>query len=239
MTTPPDPRAQARTTRTADIVAAARRQLGEVGPSALSLRSVARELGIAPSAVYRYFSGRDHLLTALVLEGYQGLGAAVVQADEALRCEAVRERWRTVWLTARGWALEHPHEYALLYGSPVLGYAAPAETTGPATLVVGRLARVALDARALGLSGPLAAPAPGPGLAQDVEGVLGLLPGMGLEVPEGLPGELVLEVLAAWTTLFGALSFELFGHYANSVEHPEEHLRRLADVAADRLGLPD
>lgn len=202
-------------------------------------QGVARRPKTSVVPLYRYFSGRDHLLTALVLEGYQGLGAAVVGADETLPREALRVRWRTVWLTARGWALEHPHEYALLYGSPVLGYAAPAETTGPATLVVGRLAGVALDAHALALLvDPVPQPPPDPGLARDVDGVLALLPGMGLQAPDGVPAGLVLEVLAAWTTLFGALSFELFGHYENSVGHPEEHLRRLADVAADRLGLP-
>ncbi len=50
---------------TAEILAVARRHLAEEGAAALSLRSVARDLEMAPSALYRYFDGRNALLSAL------------------------------------------------------------------------------------------------------------------------------------------------------------------------------
>ena len=53
-----------------EIIVAARVQLGTEGAGALSLRAVARELGMASSAVYRYFKSRDELLTALIVEAY-------------------------------------------------------------------------------------------------------------------------------------------------------------------------
>ncbi len=235
-------RDRARQVRTTEIVEAARRQLGEVGPAALSLRSVARELGIAPSAVYRYFAGRDAILTALVLEGYQRLGAAVVEADERRPRTDVLARWRGCWLAARDWAVAHPHEYALLYGSPVLGYDAPPETTGPAVLVVLRLARVVSDAQQLGLTTapaePVASSELGEELLADARRALDALATLGEELPGPVSPTVVLEVIAAWTTLFGAISFELFGHYTGSVAHHPEHLTRLADGHARRLGLP-
>src|SRR5215211_5359016 len=66
---------------TAEIADAARRQLAEVGAAAVSLRAVARELGMASSAVYRYFPSRDELLTRLIIDGYDALGAAAESAD--------------------------------------------------------------------------------------------------------------------------------------------------------------
>ncbi|GAA5018869.1 hypothetical protein GCM10025734_71250 [Kitasatospora paranensis] len=74
------PRERARVEFTRDIKQVARRQLAEVGAAALSLRAVSRELGLAsPSALYRYFPGRDALLTALIVDSY----AAVSEAAES------------------------------------------------------------------------------------------------------------------------------------------------------------
>src|SRR3954466_2411468 len=92
---------------------AARRQLAEVGAAALSLRAVARELGMASSALYRYFPSRDDLLTRLIVDGYDALGAAAESADDP--AATPRERWLAVCRAVRAWARAHPHEYALLY----------------------------------------------------------------------------------------------------------------------------
>src|SRR5271154_6561131 len=110
----------------ADIASEARRQLAEVGAGALSVRAVARQLGMASSAMYRYFPSRDELLTALIVEGYDAL-ADVAEAAAAAGGGNVK-RFRTVCRAVRGWALAHPHEYALLYGSPIPGYQAPGLT---------------------------------------------------------------------------------------------------------------
>ena len=97
---------------------------------------------MASSAIYRYFPSRDDLLTALIIDGYNAVGEAVENADAAVPREDHGGRWLAVCHAVRDWALAHPHEYALLYGSPVPGYQAPADTVPAAirdTLVYGRI----------------------------------------------------------------------------------------------------
>lgn len=124
-------RAIARRELTAAIVASARRQLAEIGPAALSVRAVTRDLGMASSAVYRYFPSRDELLTELLVVIYGELAERLHEADADLARDDLAGRWRTLGRTLRGWALDAPHEYAFLYGSPVPGYAAPQPRSRP------------------------------------------------------------------------------------------------------------
>ena len=78
-------RARARADITREIVQCARRHLDSEGAAGLSLRAVARELGMVSSAVYRYVPSRDALLTMLLLEGYAGLGATAEAAEGRAR----------------------------------------------------------------------------------------------------------------------------------------------------------
>ncbi|MGD7705871.1 TetR/AcrR family transcriptional regulator [Microlunatus sp. Y2014] len=238
----PTPRQRARAAMTADVIAEARRQLGVVGAAGLSVRSVTRELGIAPSAVYRYFASRDHLLTAVIIDSYDRLGDAVTGADARLPTEDVGARWLTSYRSTRAWSVAHPHEYGLLYGTPLIGYAAPSDTIAPATRVVIQMARVVIDAQRLGLRGEVrdeVDPLPTESLRADAASTLASLPRFGIDDPAGVTEADVVRIIRAWTELFGTISFELFGHYANSVEHPGDHLDVLARAAAVRLGLPD
>ena len=107
---------------TEEIKATARRHLAEGGAANLSLRAVARDLGMVSSAIYRYVPSRDDLLTALIIDAYDSLGEAAETAHAADADAAPAQRWVTVCEAVRGWALAHPHEYALIYGSPVPGY---------------------------------------------------------------------------------------------------------------------
>src|SRR3712207_1688537 len=145
---PPTVRDRVRAEVTAEITAVARRQLAEVGAAGLSLRAVAREVGMASSAVYRYFASRDELLTRLIIDGYDALGAAAEDADDPEA--APQERWLEVCRAVRTWARTHPHEYALLYGSPVPGYAAPRDTVPAAARVGVVLGRILGDAASSG-----------------------------------------------------------------------------------------
>src|SRR3712207_6501458 len=147
-------RERVRAELTAEITAAARRQLAEVGAAALSLRAVARELGMASSALYRYFPSRDDLLTRLIVDGYDALGAAAEDADDPE--ESARDRWTAVCRAVRTWARAHPHEYALLYGSPVPGYRAPRDTVPAASRVGVVLGRIVGDAARDGALPPTA-----------------------------------------------------------------------------------
>ncbi len=131
-------RARARTEITTAIKDEARRQLAAEGAAKLSLRAVARELGMVSSALYRYFPSRDDLLTALIIDAYDAIGEAAEKAHGAAAGAEPAERWVAVCEAVRAWALAHPHEYALIYGSPVPGYAAPQDTV-PAAARVGRV----------------------------------------------------------------------------------------------------
>ena len=135
-------RARAEVTR--QILDAARRHLATDGASGLSLRAIARELGVSSSAVYRYVASRDELLTRLMVAAYDALGVAAETAEAAVARDDLPGRWAAVCHAVRAWARAHPHEYALVYGTPVPGYAAVSATIAPAaripTLLLGILA---------------------------------------------------------------------------------------------------
>ncbi len=143
---------------TGEILAAARAHLAREGAAALSLRSIARELGMAPSALYRYFSSRDALLSALILGAYGSLADQAEHASEAAyaREEGAMARWVAVPRAMRSWAYGHPHEWGLIFGSPVPGYEAPTETITPYTRLAQALVRPIIEAHQHGSCGELA-----------------------------------------------------------------------------------
>jgi AcrR family transcriptional regulator len=218
-------RARVRAELTREIVEAARRHLATEGAAGLSLRAVARELGMASSAVYRYFASRDELLTALIVDAYDAIGAAAEAAEAPLARDDLRGRWRAACRATREWALAHPHEYALVYGSPVPGYAAPEATIGPAARVGVLLCRVLADGVATGTVDP------GP---EDVDG--SLAPDLAERL--GLPPQLAGRAVLAWSSLFGAISFELFGHTHNVVADHAAHFDQVVERLADLVRLP-
>jgi AcrR family transcriptional regulator len=198
-------RDRARAEVTAEIKAAARRQLAEVGASALSLRAVARELGMVSSAVYRYFPSRDELLTVLIIDAYDAVGAAA-EAAAADRRGGLRPRWLRLARAVRAWAVASPHEYALVYGSPVPGYRAP-ETTVPAAARVS-LAALGIVADAV-VAGEVAVDAGGEPLPKSIRHDLAALRDT---AAPGVPDDVLLRTMGAWAQLFGAITFDLFGH---------------------------
>lgn len=218
-------RARARAELTREIADVARRHLASDGAAALSLRAVARELGMASSAVYRYFPSRDDLITALILDAYDALGAAVEEAEAAVPRADLRGRWHAACAATRAWAVAHPHEYALVYGSPVPGYAAPEATVGPAARVALVLTGVLVDAVTAGAvqAGP---PPPADPMA----------PGLAAQL--GLPDSLAVPATLAWTSLFGMIGFELFGHTHNVVADHEAYFTEATDRLATSLNLP-
>ncbi len=139
-------RARMRAELTNEIKDEARRQLAAEGAPGLSLRAVTRALGMASSAIYRYFPSRDELLTALIVDAYDAIGGAAEEADAHCGRDDYGGRWRAVGLAIRAWAIANPHEYALVYGSPVPGYRAPEDTVDPASRVTLVLARMVDDA---------------------------------------------------------------------------------------------
>jgi AcrR family transcriptional regulator len=222
-------RRQARDELTRRIVQTARAQLATVGAASLSLRAVARELGMVSSAVYRYVPSRDDLLTLLIVEAYDALGTAAERAEAKVDRADLRGRFWAICLGVRRWAIRHPHEYALIYGSPVPGYAAPADTIGPASRVGVLLVTVLADAVESGQYRAGDAPEVGEPVRRAIAPIRGFM-------PVSIPDDLVVLGLLAWTYLFGAISFDLFGHRHNVVADPaglreaffEEELGRIA-----------
>ena len=211
---PAPPADRVRAELTAEIKNIARRQLAEQGSAALSLRAVSRELGMVSSAVYRYFPSRDDLLTALIVDAYDAVADALEQADAARRRPDLAGRWLAMTRALREWAVANPHEYALIYGSPVPGYRAPADTIDPATRVSLVFLRLLADGVASGAIATGAAPPLPRAVRDDFDGLRAFM-----EVD--LPDPVISRGLLVWTELFGALSFELFGHLHNVIHDYE------------------
>jgi AcrR family transcriptional regulator len=226
---PPTARERVRAELTAEITDAARRQLAEVGAAALSLRAVARELGMVSSALYRYFPSRDDLLTRLIIDGYDALGAAAEAADTP--DAAPRARWLAVCRAVREWARAHPHEYALLYGSPVPGYAAPRDTVPAASRVGVVLGRILGDAARSGALPEAQGVERDPALISDDAVAV-----LGGEHP-ALDDAVRLRALLAWSSLYGTISFELFGHFVGSVQDADRFFDRAIGELAVLIGL--
>lgn len=203
-------RERARAELTAEIVEVARRQLGEVGPAELSLRAIAREVGMVSSAVYRYFPSRDHLLTRLIIDSYDRLGAAVEVAEAACRRTDFRGRWRAAAAAMRDWAFAHPSEWALIFGTPVPGYQAPTDTIGPATRYTAVLVDLLADLEAAGATFPTRVARP---IRRD-------LADLRTRVPISSSDQALQAGMVAWAGLMGAVSLELFGHLHNVVGTP-------------------
>lgn len=200
----PTARERVRAEMTEDIKRVAREQLAAHGAN-LSMRAVAREVGVVSSALYRYFPSRDDLLTALILDAYRDLAAAAVAAEARAPREDPPQRWGALCRGIRAWALARPHEYALLYGSPVPGYVAPAETVDPASQPLRLMVAILRDARDLGREPGGRVLAVDQALRRNFE-VISRAPGFGGGSPEDMA-----QLSMAWTGVFGALSFELFG----------------------------
>jgi AcrR family transcriptional regulator len=105
-----------------EIKAAALDQIATEGSSALSIRGVARAIGMSPAGLYRYFDGLDGIITALVADAYNDLADHVAEAS---RQGPPRSRLRDAMLAYRRWCLDHPNRFLLIYGTPIPGYEAP------------------------------------------------------------------------------------------------------------------
>lgn len=215
-------RADSRQRIEAQIVELGRRHLITEGAAGLSLRAIARDLGMVSSAVYRYVASRDELLTLLLVDAYSELADRVDGArDDGAPWH---EQFRAMAHAARRWAVDHPASWALLYGTPVPGYRAPRErTVGPGTRVVGALFEV------------IAA-----GIAADD------IPSSETVVAEPLSSDFaalrdefsfagddgaVAKGFLSWATLVGAISLEVFGQYG------PDTLTEPADVFDLQIGL--
>lgn len=204
-----------------------RRHLTERGAAALSLRAVARDMEIAPSALYRYVRNRDDLLTVLIVDAYDDLADAL---DEAVAARHTPRTRLVAFATAlRAWAVAHPSEYALIYGSPVPGYRAPAETTARA------------GERPLRLLADLVAEAPIPDVAgvdpRTRDAASAALEPLTADpaVPAGTAGATLARTIAVWNLFLGSISSELFEQLGPITDDPEAVYAGIVDLGAALL----
>jgi AcrR family transcriptional regulator len=206
-----------------------REHLATNGAAALSVRAIARELGMVSSGIYRYVRSRDELLTLLITDAYNSLGAAAEAAEAAVDRSDLRGRFLASGRAVRRWAVSHTSEYALVFGSPVPGYAAPQDTIGPALRVPALLAGILVDAAVGGRISTTSVRA--------VAGSPAALREMRSMVPDVVPDDVLVRGAMAWVHVFGAISFELFGHLGPSPTEPEMLFDVQLDLLADLVGL--
>ncbi|QLH24296.1 TetR/AcrR family transcriptional regulator [Streptomyces sp. Rer75] len=195
------PRERYRTQVRAEIKERAWEQIATAGASALSLNAIAKHMGMSGPALYRYFAGRDELITALIRDAYRSLAdtigaAAEPGADVTALAHALR-----------AWALADPQRYFLVYGTPVPGYHAPDDVTTIASEIMATL----LDAFA-------ATPTDAPATRLDAH----LEKHRQWADPHPAPPAALRRALAFWTRLHGVLSLELAGHFTGMGIDPAE-----------------
>jgi len=140
-------------------------------------------------------------------------------------------RWRAVPRALRTWALAHPHEWGLIFGTPVPGYEAPEETVQPYARVATALMRPVAEAAAAGRLQTDEHERPVPDELRDAVAPVtdGLFPGM--------PVRKVVLAIQAWTTIVGVISLEVFGHWRNTILDPGRFFEATISNVADSIGL--
>ncbi|MDX2407602.1 TetR/AcrR family transcriptional regulator [Streptomyces microflavus] len=246
------PRARYREQTRAEIKDLALRQLAEGGGTALALTRIAKEMGLSGPALYRYFTGRDDLLDALIRDAYDDAAAAMARAAarSAKGSRGVRARLHDLAEAYRAWAVAEPHRYLLLQGAPVPGYVAPPNTLERARAVLGPFL-------------PLFATAnPGPAVAATVDEMTAWLTAeesvrawVAQYAPEaseatepaeateagGAATAAAAHALAgavlAWAQLHGSVSLEVAGQFAGMAHRGGTLLGAQMELLADAFGL--
>ncbi len=202
-------REQQREDTTTEIKEVARRQMAEVGAAALSLRAIAREMGMTAPALYRYYDNRDALVTTLIVEAYNALADAMLAADSRVVSDDFNGRFQAVAFAFREWARQHPQDFTLIYGTPIPGYQAPRDQTvepaGRVLQTIGFVLTAAWQAGKIRIP-PAYQPLP-PALQTVIND--DILP----QLPENVPAAGVALTMTIWARLYGVVWGELYGHF--------------------------
>lgn len=237
----PTRRERMRSATIAEIKELAWKQLAEVGAPALSLRAIATEMGMTSSALYRYFGSRNELLDELVVDGFSSLADALEVAEAELTsggaggdgADVSVDTWLYLSSAHRRWALEHPVEYSLVFGTPVPGFEATVSHE-QMKRGVNVLFRCMLDGLARGDLDPRAMEATiTPALLKQLEHWRS-------EIGFDIPAAALAGCLFAWTQLHGAVSLELFGclppHFLPADELFDQQMRQVMVVLGAKPG---
>ncbi|WP_406288570.1 TetR/AcrR family transcriptional regulator [Embleya sp. NBC_00896] len=230
------PRARFREQTRAEIKEIALRQLADGGMEGVALTRIAKQLGMSGPALYRYFASRDDLLSALIRDAYDDLASAIEAAATAAARKRPRARLHALGAAHRGWAVEQPHRYLLIAGTPLPGYTAP-----PDTLLRARAALAPfLTVYAEGVPSPSIAPVVGQmqTWARDEPAVRAWLEGAGGAAgdPDNAGPALAGAVLT-WTQLHGIVGLEVAGQFTGMGHTAPILLASALDTLADGFGL--
>jgi AcrR family transcriptional regulator len=217
--TSPTRRERLRTATVSEIKDAARRLLVAGGPAAISLRAIARDMGMTAPAIYRYFPSLDALVGELCYDLYDELTRAIEAARDRAGTPDPGERLRAMARGFRDWSLAHPTEFALMFASPVANAQAEVKAyddeddpgAGMGEAFLGEFAR-------LWEAGGFPVP-PADQMGKDLVDRLGpFLAKHGDELPIGV----LYVFLTAWVRLYGLVAMEVFGqlHWAMTDAEP-------------------
>lgn len=204
----------------AEIKAAAWGEMRDSGSLDCSLRAVARRLGMAPSALYRYFASRDDLLTALIVDAFDDLTATLATAYQRARvtipADDPGEVFVRVAAAYRRWAVADPLRYRLVFGTPVGGYQGTDATTAASHRSSGVMLDMMVD---LVAAGALDSERLRAGVSPDAE--------RGFQqwsssLPTSLPPEALAAAMDCYASLHGAIQLEVNGHLPPPLQGQEE-----------------
>jgi len=213
----------------------AREHMAEQGGAAISLRAIARQMGMTAGALYSYYDTRDDLITALIVDGYVSLAEALEAARDAQPAGRPADRLLAAGLAYRDWALGHPQEYQLVFGSPIPGYQAP--ELGPTVAAARRAGAVLLDLVAAAWPASRRA-GPPEGEAADPRWATPFAAWLDHAYP-GLPAAAVAFHLRIWARLHGMVALEIHGHLGAIVTDAGLLYREELHALLAELGLPD
>jgi AcrR family transcriptional regulator len=105
-----------------EILSTAWKQVGETGAVGLSLRGIAREMGVTAPALYRYYKDRDALVTALLMDAFTSFAASLEAGRDTCNVDDHKGRFKGMGKAYFQWAVDNPQRYLLLFGTPIQGY---------------------------------------------------------------------------------------------------------------------
>ncbi len=209
-------RAQKREVTQRAILEASSKLLAAGGQEALTVRGLARELNLVPSALYRYVTSREDLLNILFRHCYTDMADTIKAAHDAVPQEDLRGRWRAFAYSLRLWSITHPHEWTLINGTPPRDYHVPTEETLSSGIRLHLLlAQLGADAEAAGIH-PRVTDEEYPA---DLSGIQAFIDETGLK----LTPETVVTGVAAWHMLMGILFTERFQFWGYDFIEPSKY----------------
>lgn len=214
------------------IMSIAHKQMEEKGTAGLSLRAIARELGVTAPAIYNYFPRLEDLITALITNAFTDLAEAMEYSREQNTEKSRIFQIKAMIYAYRQWAVDHPVDFQLIYGNPIPGYQAPFEVTGPLArqpfLSIFRLFAEALERSELEIP---------PEYRQVPEMISAHLTEWRKESGLEIADSLVCLIMSGWARIHGLVMLELFHHIQPVIGDPGELYKYEIEAFFERVGI--